>query len=206
MKLNDNRGITLIELIISIALISVVIMFLFRLLVDVRYSDNNTDFDRENQQTRAIIVKTVQQDFLERKLIGLTDQNTPSLSDRLVVDFSYADGTTGTLSISVDSSNGEQFISYRNAQGTEKWWLLKENTSTKYNTRCVSYVTSLSNPNLVSNGEFFYMKFTIPVTVGADQKNFIDDLEFFYIGELKDIQVNQFPNRYYLGNYVDSYC
>ena len=206
MKLKDNHGITLIELIISIALISIVIMFLFRLLVDVRYSDNNTDFDRENQQTRAIIIKTIQEDFLERKLIGLTDHNTPAYSDQLIIDFIYADGTTGTLMVSTDGSNGEQYVSYRNALGTEKWWLEKETTSTKYNTRCVTYVTSLSNPALVSNGEFFYMRFTIPITVQIEQKNYIDDLEFVYIGEKKDIDINQFPNRYYLGNYVDSYC
>ena len=48
MKL-DNKGITLVELIVSIALISIVIMFLFRLLVDVRYSDNTTDYNRDNQ-------------------------------------------------------------------------------------------------------------------------------------------------------------
>ena len=58
MKIN-NKGITLTELIISIALISIVILFLFRLLVDVRHVNNDTDFDRENQQTRAIILKTI---------------------------------------------------------------------------------------------------------------------------------------------------
>ena len=70
MKL-DNKGITLVELIVSIALISIVIMFLFRLLVDVRYSDNTTDYNRDNQQKRATIIKYIQTDFLERKLIGL---------------------------------------------------------------------------------------------------------------------------------------
>lgn len=206
MKLKNNRGITLIELIISIALISIVILFLFRLLVDVRYSDNHSDFDRANQRTRAIIIKTIQQDFLERKLIGLTDQNTSLGSDQLVIDFSYGDGTNGTLRVSTDSNSNEQYLSYRNANGTEKWWLEKENSSTKYNTNCVSYTTSLSNPALVSQGEFFYMKFTIPVVVSSLQENYIDDLEFFYIGELKDISPSAFPDRYYLGNYAGEQC
>ena len=49
--IKNNKGITLVELIVSIALISIVIMFLFRLLVDVRYNENNMDFNRKNQQT-----------------------------------------------------------------------------------------------------------------------------------------------------------
>ena len=77
MKLNQ-KGITLVELIISMALISIVIMFLFRLLVDVRYGENNTDFNRVNQQTRAVILKRVQQDFLDRKLIKIKDSSSES--------------------------------------------------------------------------------------------------------------------------------
>ena len=40
----ENKGFTLVELIISIALISIVVMFLFNLLTDVKASNNNTDF------------------------------------------------------------------------------------------------------------------------------------------------------------------
>lgn len=205
MKLENNHGITLIELIISIALISIVIMFLFRLLVDVRYSDNHTDFNRANQQTRAIIIKTIQQDFLERKLVGVTDQNTSLYSDQLVVDFTYGDGTTGTLRVSTDASSGKQFLSYRNANGTEKWWLEQENSSTILNTHCVPFFSKFKSTD-TDLGEFFYIEFTIPVRVSLEKENYIDDLEFFYIGELKDIQTSAFPDKYYLGNYVEEQC
>lgn len=194
MKLN-NKGITLVELIVSIALISIVIMFLFRLLVDVRYSENNTDYNRENQQTRAIIIKTVETDFLERKLIGLDDSS--STENTFEVKFSYADGTTGILRAVSDS------VTYTNSAGTEKWRIEKETESTQLNIRCVSYQTSLFK---TSDGEFFYVSFTIPVSVNQKKKNYIDDLEFFYLGEKKDLNPNAFPNSSSLGKYNTNQC
>lgn len=194
MKL-DNKGITLVELIISIALISIVIMFLFRLLVDVRYSENNTDYNRENQQTRAIILKNVETDFLERKLIGLDDSG--STENAFVVKFSYADGTTGVLRVVNDS------VTYTNSDGIEKWNLEKETESTKLDIRCVSYQTSLFK---APNSEFFYVSFTIPVSVNPKKKNYIDDLEFFYLGEKKDLSPNAFPNSSSLGKYNANQC
>ncbi len=189
--MKNNKGITLVELIISIALISIVIMFLFRLIADVRYSDKNIDYARENQQNRAIIIKTVQEDFLERGLVGLSDSG--SSSSQFKVTFTYADGTNGILSVQADS------VTYQNATGTEKWLLEKENGNTKYNVTCVTHKNSLFQD---TNEEFFYMKFVIPVVVKADSANTIDDLEFFYVGKRKDVNISNFTgtNKDYLGN------
>lgn len=195
MKLN-NKGITLVELIVSISLISIVIMFLFRLLVDIRYSENSTDFNRANQQTRAVILKTIQEDFLERKVVGLVDRTQNE--GEFVVEFSYGDHTTGRLMILVDS------VTYTNNAGTEKWNLEHETEGTRLGINCVSYSTSLP---LNLEGEFFYMKMTIPVIVNARKKNYIDDLELFYLGEKKDLlDDNAFPNTSSLGYYNANQC
>lgn len=58
MKLN-NRGITLIELLISVALISVVLLFLYSLLDDVSNDVNSPDFAIENQTTRFEIINYI---------------------------------------------------------------------------------------------------------------------------------------------------
>lgn len=199
MKLN-KKGITLVELIISIALISIVLMFLFRLLVDVRYGQNNTDYNRKNQQTRAIIMKTIQTDFLEKKLIGLKDNTGTNAEVRL--EFRYADGTSGNLFINSDT------ITYQNSEGTEKWLLEKETDITQFDLQCISYNNSLSIEDLKTQGEFFSVKFTIPVVVNKTKKNYIDDLEFFYIGEKKDLESldNAFPTNDSLGNYDRERC
>lgn len=197
--IKNNKGITLVELIVSIALISIVIMFLFRLLVDVRYNENNMDFNRKNQQTRAIILKNIQTDFLERKLVKIKDNSN---ENQFILNITYADRTTGNLVVESDS------LTYTNAAGTEKWNLEKEKESTHFGIHCVTYTTSLSDTTLKSEGDFFYVKFIIPVIVNANKKNYIDDLEFFYVGEKKDIENldDAFPNKITLGNYDATKC
>ena len=195
MKL-DNKGITLTELIISIALISIVIMFLFRLLVDVRYMNNNTDFDRENQQTRAIILKTLQTEFLEKKLTKIEESG--SSNSETNIKFTYANNEVATLKIEADS------ISYKNNSGTEKWLLKKETDATRIAFRCVDFYSSLQG--VATEGEFFSIKIHIPIVVNQS-KNTLDDIELFYLGERKDlVEVNPLPTNYQLGHYDANTC
>lgn len=197
MKLN-NKGITLVELIVSIALISIVIMFLFRLLVDVRYSDSSIDYNRANQQKRAIILKTLQEDFLENKLIGLQDVTIPN-TEELILNFTYADYTTGKLIVQSDSIT----YSFDNRE-VEKWTLEKENESTKFDIHCVKY-SSGGFSEQENASPFFYIKFTIPVVTNLKSNNYIDDLEFFYLGKKQDITSIPTSNRS-LGNYDSNKC
>lgn len=193
MKWKNNKGITLIELIVSIALITIVIMFLFRLMVDVQYSENNTDFNRANQQTRAIIIKTIQQDFLDRVLIGVKD-NTNS-DTATILDFQYQDGTNGELIIEEDA------LTYTIDRNTEKWPLEKQNESTRIAYHCVEETQHLND------GHFFTVRITIPVVVNNNSKNVLDDIELFYIGDVANIEniTAAFPSGF-LKNYDANTC
>ena len=199
MKLNQ-KGITLVELIISMALISIVIMFLFRLLIDVRYSENNTDFNRANQQTRAVILKRVQQDFLDRKLVKIEDK--ASNDTKTSIDLTYKDGSVGNLTIDANS------LSYTINGDTEKWLLEKQTAATVIGYRCVNFSSSLTQEKLKNEGEFYSIKITIPIVVNKNSKNILDDLEFFYIGEKSDLtDINHaFPTLNTLGNYDANTC
>ena len=201
--MKNNRGITLVELIISIALISVVIVFLFNLLAEVRHVNSNTDFNRKNQQKRAIIMKTIREDFLERGLVGLKDVTNNSVL--FSVELTYKDGTKGTIII--NNEGDKQFISYTNGDGFEKWYLEKQNNTTHYNTTCITYNTSLGNPS-VDTGEYFFMKFRIPIVVKQDSPNNIDDLEFTYIGLKSEVNQADFVNytKKNLGKYNHDSC
>ncbi len=195
MKL-DKKGITMAELIVSIALITIVVMFLFRLLVDIRYGNRNTDFNRENQQTRAIIMKTIEHDFLEKKLIKIEDNTTKDTSVEL--EFTYLDDTKATLTIE------EESITYTNDSGTEKWLLEKETDSTKIAVQCIGFSSSLQDDQ---KGDFFSIKINIPIVVNKNSKNTLDDIELFYIGEKKDIIENEsFPKNSHLGHYQENTC
>lgn len=199
--MKNNKGVTLVELIISIALISIVIVFLFNLLSEVRYVNNNTNFNRKNQQKRAIILKTIQEDFLKRGLVGLEDETGSNLTIKL----SYKDGTAGIIKVASD--DGGEFLSYTNNDGLEKWYLEKQSSNTYYNSTCVTYSNSLGNGD-VDTGEYFFIKFRIPIVVKKGSPNNMDDLEFTYIGLKSEVNKNDFVayTTKYLGNYDINTC
>ncbi len=188
----ENKGFTLVELIISIALISIVVMFLFNLLTDVKASNNNTDFNRKNQQKRAIIIKNIQEDLTNRKLVGILNRHSNELSSNTIanITFQFQDGDT-FLKIVNDGDN--QSISYTNHSGTEKWNLEKQSQTTHFNTTCIKYSNSLFSTDL-DNGEYFYVKINIPIVVNKNKVNNIDDIELFYIGLKKDLTQQQKEN------------
>ena len=62
MKLN-NKGITLIEIIISIALISIVLIFLFSLLVTVNDMNDDAEVNSTYLINKALILKNIEEDL-----------------------------------------------------------------------------------------------------------------------------------------------
>jgi prepilin-type N-terminal cleavage/methylation domain-containing protein len=191
-----NKGFTLTELIISIALISLVVVFLFRLFVDLEYTDSEKDYSRDNQQTRAIIIKKVQDDFLDYGLIGLKDNSTNS---ELVIKFMFNGDKTSTLKV------GDDYVTYTNTlDDTEKWVLDKESDYMGYNINCVKY--TIDGEASTDEGEFFYLKFSIPLKYKSDSQNSIDDLEFSYAGKKTSINMSNFVSSTHLGKYNESTC
>jgi prepilin-type N-terminal cleavage/methylation domain-containing protein len=196
--MKKTKGFTLPELIISIALISIVVVFLFRLFTDLEYTNNQKDYCRNNQQTRAIIIKRVQDDFLDYGLVGLNDDR--STDSKLVVNFTFGDSKTGVLTVE------KYTVTYQDASGdTEKWVLDKENDYMGYDVNCVDYTIYKNSTN--NNNDYFYLNFSIPLRYKSDSENSIDDLEFSYTGKKSDINISNFKDSAHLGNYKgDNYC
>ena len=192
-----KKGMTLVELIISIALISIILVFLFSLLSDVKFIDRNRNFASSNQQKRAIILKRVQTDFIERRLGGLKDRSN---SNSIVLDFNFLDGTTATLSFYQDGTG--YYVNYKNANSEEKWYIDTDNTTTKLGFNCVKY-SLITEPE---NSNYFAIKFNIPVIAKSNDVNTIDDFEFTYIGEKEEVNLANFPNKASLGTYNINTC
>lgn len=62
MKLN-KKGMTLVEIIISIALISIVLVFLFSLLVDVKDINDEASINSDYLINKALILKNIEEDL-----------------------------------------------------------------------------------------------------------------------------------------------
>ena len=72
MKLN-NKGITLTEIIISIALISIVLIFLFRLLVTVNNINKESEVNSTYLINKSLILKNIEGDFAKTSYITVSN-------------------------------------------------------------------------------------------------------------------------------------
>src|SRR5574344_1774973 len=117
MKKLNKKGVTLIELIISMVLISVVMVFMYRLLININNEITNSTFAIDNQQNRLEIIDTVEEDILYKTLTTLTNTNNTSII------FGFDDNTSSVLSISIESN--KYYITYKDTQNNAKKWEVK---------------------------------------------------------------------------------
>lgn len=190
MKLN-NKGVTIVELLVSLALLSVVLMFLYNLLSNVTF-EKNTDFiANANQANRIDIINTIEHDLLNDNDISIDESQTKVT--RLVLK-----GTKNYI-ISIT----ENTLVYYVNNDIQNTWKIKggklgeincENTlggtTTSYNiTECKSdsYNTPIvCTDNVTSLDSIKITECTIPVyTTNADNSkdnnNTLDDITFSFI-------------------------
>lgn len=158
----NKKGITVIEIVISIGLISVVMLFLFNLLIDMQFEDAHSNFAKDNQLNRGTIIKTVQEDFLDLTLRDVAVSGSGS-SRRITFTF-YNAPTTKTLDVYEDSItyNGER-------------WNIEDDFY--FDLEHIVKITSTSD-------KYRFFKVVIPVINNLEDANVIDDIEFFFVGTL----------------------
>lgn len=118
----NKKGFTMTELIVSIAIIAVVMIFLVNLLVDIRYDKKNELYDTKNQINRAEIIKTIQNDLDGKIITDITDESD---SNYLVVNIRTDDDNSPHI-IKADSNH----IYYTSNNKITKWSLEKNNDET----------------------------------------------------------------------------
>ena len=112
MRLN-KKGMTLVELIISIALISIVLSFLFKVILDVKYERDNPNYAVNNQINRSEIIKTIQEDVLK---LNLTKVDFSSLFKKVKLEFS-----AGSYRI-IEISDNNKSLKYSGSDFEERTW------------------------------------------------------------------------------------
>lgn len=160
----NKKGFTMTELIVSIAIIAVVMIFLVNLLVDIRYDKKNELYDTKNQINRAEIIKTIQNDLDGKVITGITD--TGSSSNNLVVNIITNDNDNSPHTIKADSNH----ISYTSSSGkTTKWSLEKNNDETYIKTSDVELkvikCNKTDNSNLTCDTNDKIIIINIPIIV-----------------------------------------
>lgn len=194
----NKKGMTLLEIIISIALISVVMLFLFSLLNDIQYESKHTSYAKDFLVSRATIIKDVQEDILNNNITNVMQVS----SNENKTDVHFFKNDTSIMNLEVESKK----ITYQNATGeVESFSLTQDNDEEVFdfaNIKVTPYEGSkiykpvdtdgdgICNVNCGDNStkndayaiepDFKYYHVIIPVLTGASD-NAIDDLEFFFL-------------------------
>jgi len=97
--MKNKHGLTLIELIVSIALISIVMVFMFQLLTELRYQDASDTGKVEYKVAATILTKEIQNILLEEQIESLASCDT--YNSCLMITFVGGN----TLELSVGNEN-----------------------------------------------------------------------------------------------------
>lgn len=158
MKMN-KKGVTILELLISIIIISTVILLLLKVMFSLENINNNKTYASNDEISRTEMIKTIESDFLSLKLNGIEIRNQEIIF--------YYQETSKTLKISQNK------IIY----GEESYTLNSENAS--YDS-CVRYTYEpLEN-------DYYLINITIPVLVDNQNTTKKDDIILTYIGLLNE--------------------
>uniref|UniRef100_UPI0040260636 prepilin-type N-terminal cleavage/methylation domain-containing protein n=1 Tax=Candidatus Ventrenecus sp. TaxID=3085654 RepID=UPI0040260636 len=195
----NKKGMTLLEIVISIALISVVMLFLFSLLNDIQYESKHSSYAKDFLVSRATIIKDVEEDILNNNITNVMQVNVDA--NKTTLNF-FVGSDPSNMNLEVESKK----ITYKNAAGEkESYSLSKDNDEEVFdfaNIKINSYAGSkiykpvdtdgdgICNFNCDDNSpknddyavepDFKYYHIIIPVLTGASD-NAIDDLEFFFL-------------------------
>lgn len=74
----NNKGMTLVEIVISIGLVSIVMVFTLNLLVELRSEEALGSNKTSDLLNRSIIMKTVQDDFLNKEILSISGGMMPT--------------------------------------------------------------------------------------------------------------------------------
>lgn len=179
MKKLNKKGSTLLELIISIALISIILVFLTRLVVDLNNSQTNNEYAKNNQINRAEIIRAIESDLKVNVITNIS--STSSAANKLIITFTFKDGGTGVITATSDK------LTYKSSEGNARTWTM--NGGTIYTSTAKVYY------NKDSVERIYTLQIDIEIHTTNDKNkignnNLLDDILISYIGKCSDYNSN----------------
>lgn len=205
MKLN-KKGMSLMELLVTIVLIGIVLTFIFQLLVDLKNERETNNFANNNQLNRIEIIQTIGNDLNNYTLQSITNA---SADGNLAINFNYrgADGTkTATLSTSSSPTTDDfgdpdtdHYISYNSFNNEKHTWKMNGAEIDP----CASfsfYKDNLSNKYYFKLNIYVYNK-PYHERNNKTQNNAVDDIEISYVGLIRNLNG---PDNALTSNKIDT--
>ena len=207
MKKLNNKGNTLIELVISIALMSVILISIVRLLVDLNNTNTNNVYAKNNQINRSEILRAIESDLNNKVLVNINDSNTKP--DELIINLMFNDNTSSKVNVT------KNIITYTSSNGNVRKWTMKDCSlypgkakvnfvSDIYRLDNISYFGNNLDSNLLIQKEvirILYNEIYSNPKYRFEYKNsnILDDILISYYGKISDLN-NTFLNSTYAKN------
>lgn len=166
----NKKGVTILELLISITLISIVILLLIKVIFSLNNINNDKSYASNDEISRTELIKNIESDFLKLKLEGLEIRK----EENATIKF-YYESTYKELKIEKDK------ITYNNETKT------LESSNATYDL-CPSYEYISLDDN------YYLIKINIPVLINNKNTRVEDDINLTYIGLKKES--NNYPLSY----------
>lgn len=108
--MKNQKGVTIVEIVVSVALISIVILFIFNLMVTLKNINDDNNSSSTNIINQNIIIKKVQADFKDITLNGVSACGSDDISKIMVSN--YNKNTYYCLKLTYESSDVGYLIYY----------------------------------------------------------------------------------------------
>lgn len=176
------------ELVISLALISVILVFMMRLLIDLNDEETNNDFAKSNQINRAEIIRIVQNDLDNKVISKIEDKSEADFNNgpqNIKIEFIFNDGTKSLITAKKSS------FEYVDSKGSKRVWEMKD-CSIYINKANVNYI--IDDKDSISLRDTLYtILIDIEIYTANDNNkegnnNTLDDIVISYIGKLDDLE------------------
>ena len=109
----NNKGITLVELIISFALLMVVVIGMLSIVMNVRNNYNERRFDSEMLEYKTTMTHMISKDLIKNELLNTESLTFPmecNTNNLRCATFNFKDEEIGTYKLQIDLKTG--IISY----------------------------------------------------------------------------------------------
>ena len=175
----NKKGTTLAELIISIALISVVLLFMIKLLIDLNDAEANNTYAKDNQINRAEILRMIGNDLNNKNIASINDSG--SNETKLVINIEFTDRTSSKIEAE------EKKIKYTDSDGKNRTWNIEGGTI--YTKKANVYYMKDNND---SGKNYYSLSIDIEIHTANEKNklcnnNTLDDIIINYIGKLDDL-------------------
>lgn len=106
--MKNNKGVTIVELVVSMSLLIVIATFLFQIIISLKEIYNSSGIKTELLNKQAIISKMINEDFLEKKV----EMALKCSSSDNCLAFYFKDGTRKTLQFEKRKDNNPAYLIY----------------------------------------------------------------------------------------------